>query len=92
MEPFDLILLIVTGDLMQQAITRSVVLMWEEWEAMVEKLRDKGVPFTIGPLVRFEGRNGEQARIYSSDPCGNVVEFKAFRDPETRFLPFDENA
>ncbi|WP_332672571.1 hypothetical protein [Aromatoleum sp.] len=30
--------------------------------------------------------------FYFSDPCGNVVEFKAFRNPETRFLPFDENS
>ena len=68
----------------------GVVLTWEEWEAMVQKLRDKGVEFTIGPLVRFAGRHGEQATIYFRDPCGNVVEFKAFRNPETRFLPFDD--
>lgn len=67
----------------------GVVLDWEEWEQMVETLQAKGVEFILGPLVRFEGRNGEQATIYFKDPCGNVVEFKAFRNPQTRFLPFD---
>lgn len=68
----------------------GVVLSWDEWEAMVRKLQAKGIEFILGPLVRFEGRNGEQTTIYFKDPCGNVVEFKAFRNPETRFLPFAE--
>ncbi|QLE70299.1 glyoxalase [Streptomyces rectiverticillatus] len=66
----------------------GVVLSWEEWEAQVDKLRGKGVEFILGPLVRFAGRNGEQATVYFEDPCNNVVEFKAFRNPDTRFLPF----
>ena len=70
----------------------GVVLEWDEWEAMVQKLRDKGVQFTIGPVVRFAGRNGEQATIYFRDPCGNVIEFKAFRHPETRFLAFGDDS
>jgi extradiol dioxygenase family protein len=69
----------------------GVILKWEEWEELVDRLKQKGVKFIIGPLVRFEGRNGEQTTIYFNDPCGNVVEFKAFRNPETRFTPFDDD-
>ena len=68
----------------------GVVLEWEEWAEAVARLRQKGVEFRIGPLVRFEGRNGEQATVYFDDPCGNVVELKAFRNPDTRFTPFEE--
>ena len=68
----------------------GIVMTWEEWESMVDKLRDTGVEYTIGPLVRFEGKPGEQATIYFEDRCGNVVELKAFRDPSTRFLPFED--
>ena len=66
----------------------GIILEWEEWEELVERLKKKGVEFSIGPLVRFTGKNGEQATIYFNDPSGNVVEFKAFRNPDTMFTPF----
>ena len=67
----------------------GVVLEWREWEDLVERLSNEGIEFIIGPTVRFKGKNGEQATVYFKDPCGNVVEFKAFKDPETRFTPFE---
>nr|VFJ60978.1 MAG: hypothetical protein BECKFW1821A_GA0114235_11103 [Candidatus Kentron sp. FW]VFJ62459.1 MAG: hypothetical protein BECKFW1821B_GA0114236_10747 [Candidatus Kentron sp. FW] len=69
----------------------GVILEWKEWEEAVDRLEKKGVKFTIGPIVRFKGKNGEQTTIYFNDPCGNVVELKAFRNPETRFTPFDDD-
>ena len=66
----------------------GVVLEWDEWEELVERLKSKGIEFTIGPRVRFVGKIGEQGTIYFNDPCGNVLEFKAFKNPEQRFKPF----
>jgi len=58
----------------------GVVLKWEEWEQLSEKLSSKGVKFVIDPYVRFKGEVGEQATMFFLDPCGNALEFKAFKD------------
>ena len=36
--------------------------------------------FVIEPYVRFQGQVGEQATMFLLDPCGNALEFKAFKD------------
>jgi len=66
----------------------GIILEWQEWESLVERLKQKGIEFIIGPRVRFVGKIGEQGTIYFYDPCGNVLEFKAFRDPSQMFKPF----
>ncbi|GAB3337429.1 VOC family protein [Marilutibacter aestuarii] len=58
----------------------GVVLPWEAWEALAERLRDHGIDFVIEPGIRFRGEVGEQATMFLLDPCGNALEFKAFRD------------
>lgn len=58
----------------------GVVLDWPEWERLAVRLRDRGVQFVIEPYVRFEGQPGEQATMFLLDPCGNALEFKAFKD------------
>ncbi|NEQ86621.1 MAG: glyoxalase, partial [Moorea sp. SIO2I5] len=68
----------------------GIILEWEEWESLVERLKEQGIEFIIGPRVRFVGKNGEQGTIYFHDPCGNVLEFKAFKNPEQMFKPFTE--
>ena len=40
------------------------------------------VEFVIEPGVRFRGQAGEQATMFLTDPSGNALEFKAFRDIE----------
>ena len=59
----------------------GLVLEWNEWHALVEHLRARGTRFLIEPHVRFEGKVGEQATMFLSDPSGNALEFKAFKDP-----------
>lgn len=61
------------------------VLDWEEFQGMADRLRSAGVAFVIEPCVRFQGRKGEQATLFISDPSGNYLEFKAFRDIEMLF-------
>ena len=58
----------------------GVVLPMDEWKALAEQLRSKGVKFVIEPKIRFEGEVGEQATMFFLDPSGNALEFKAFND------------
>ena len=63
----------------------GVVLDWEDWEALAEKLKQHQVKFIIEPYVRFEGEVGEQATMFFLDPSGNALEFKAFKDMSQLF-------
>ncbi len=58
----------------------GLVLSMAEWETLSQKLIRAGTKFIIEPQVRFEGQVGEQATMFFLDPCGNAVEFKAFKD------------
>ena len=58
----------------------GVVLDWEQWQALSERLRDLEIKFLIEPYIRFEGKPGEQATMFFLDPEGNALEFKAFKD------------
>lgn len=58
----------------------GVVLPWEDWERLAQRLRERGTSFVIEPHVRFKGQVGEQATLFLLDPCGNALEFKAFKD------------
>ena len=43
-------------------------------------MRKAGITFVIEPHIRFAGQVGEQATMFFMDPCGNALEFKAFKD------------
>ena len=68
----------------------GLILEWEQWEALTERLRACGVAFDLEPTVRFEGKIGEQATAFARDPAGNMLEFKAFRDPTQIFVRRDD--
>jgi len=63
----------------------GVILQWDEWHTLAERLRSAGTVFLIEPTVRFAGEVGEQATLFFKDPSGNALEFKSFRDPEQIF-------
>ncbi|TDO99554.1 VOC family protein [Marinomonas balearica] len=63
----------------------GVVLTWDQWEALAERLKSLGTKFVIEPYVRFKGQVGEQATMFLFDPCGNALEFKAFKDMDQLF-------
>lgn len=63
----------------------GVVLGWEEWHALADRLTGAGTRFGIAPHIRFVGQPGEQATMFFQDPSGNALEFKAFRDPAKLF-------
>ena len=58
----------------------GVVLEWDDWHALADRLKEAGVAFGIAPHIRFAGQVGEQATMFFRDPSGNALEFKAFRD------------
>lgn len=63
----------------------GVVLDWEVWENLAEKMKELSTSFIIEPYTRFEGQVGEQATMFFLDPEGNALEFKAFKDKNQIF-------
>ncbi len=63
----------------------GIVLAWPQWEALAERLKSFGTEFVIEPYIRFKGQVGEQATMFLLDPCGNALEFKAFKDMSQLF-------
>lgn len=63
----------------------GLVLEWDEWQALAQRLRASNIEFVIEPCIRFAGQVGEQATMFFYDPSGNALEFKAFRDPDQLF-------
>jgi len=63
----------------------GIILGWEEWEALADRLRARATQFVIEPYIRFKGQVGEQATMFLFDPCGNALEFKAFKDMNQLF-------
>jgi extradiol dioxygenase family protein len=63
----------------------GVVLDWDDFHALAERLRAAGVKFVIEPYIRFAGQVGEQATMFFRDPSGNALEFKSFRDRSQLF-------
>ena len=58
----------------------GLILDWDDWEELRDRLTAVGCAFEIAPHVRFVGEPGEQATMFLFDPAGNALEFKAFRD------------
>ncbi|MGB0672197.1 MAG: VOC family protein [Rhodospirillales bacterium] len=58
----------------------GVVLGWEDWHDLRDRLVAAGTQFVIEPYIRFEGLPGEQATLFFLDPSGNALEFKSFKD------------
>lgn len=63
----------------------GVVLEWDGWHRLAERMRASGVRFVIEPGIRFAGQAGEQATMFFYDHSGNALEFKAFLDPARLF-------
>jgi extradiol dioxygenase family protein len=58
----------------------GIVLPMDEFKALAETLKNKGMKFIIEPKIRFADEVGEQATMFFLDPSGNALEFKAFAD------------
>lgn len=65
----------------------GAVLEWSAWEALQEKLAQVQTSFLIEPRIRFEGEAGEQGIFFLTDPSGNALEFKTFKNMGSLFDP-----
>lgn len=63
----------------------GVVLDWNAWEELAERLRQRGEEFLIEPYVRFAGKTGEQGTFFVREPAGTALEFKTFRNMDQLF-------
>jgi len=64
----------------------GVVLNFEDWEALANTVTEFIDGFIIEPYVRFKGEPGEQGTMFFTDPSGNALEFKAFKDIEAELF------
>ncbi len=64
----------------------GVVLAFEDWELLAERVKECISEFIIDPYVRFQGQAGEQGTLFFCDPSGNALEFKGFRDIESELF------
>ncbi|MBM4255494.1 MAG: glyoxalase [Deltaproteobacteria bacterium] len=58
----------------------GVILEWDTWQALADRLQRQNADFVITPHIRFKGEVGEQATMFITDPSGNALEFKSFKD------------
>ena len=64
----------------------GVVLNMNDWQQLADKLKNRDIEFIIEPYIRFKGQPGEQATMFFSDPSGNALEFKSFKNIETELF------
>jgi extradiol dioxygenase family protein len=63
----------------------GVVLSMDDWDQLADRLVAANAQFIIDPYIRFRGQPGEQGTLFISDPSGNALEFKGFRDLDQLF-------
>ena len=63
----------------------GVILEQEMWNSLSKALEESGIDFIIEPHTRFKGEPGEQSTMFFLDPCGNALEFKAFKQDSEIF-------
>ena len=73
------------GDHMVPMPHLGLVLDYETWRAMADRLDAAEIDWVIKPSVRFEEEPGEQWTMFFRDPSGNPIEVKGFRDMDAVF-------
>ncbi len=63
----------------------GLLLDYNGFDALAERLKAAGTEFIIEPYLRFAGQPGEQKTMFVRDPSGNALEFKAFADDSQVF-------
>lgn len=59
----------------------EVVLEWDAWRSLIDRLRAGGAAFETEPTIRNVGATDENAMFRLTDPDGRSIEFSAFKDP-----------
>ena len=63
----------------------GLILDWEDWHTIKDRLIKQKVTFIIEPYIRFKGQKGEQATLFIADPSLNGIELKSFKDKKMIF-------
>ena len=58
----------------------GLVLPYDDWRAMADRLEAAGTDWVIAPTLRYPGEPGEQWTMFFRDPSGNPIEVKGFAD------------
>ena len=79
-QPFETTNTGKVGDHMVPMPHLGLVLGFEDWQALSERLVQANIDWVIPPSARFEGEPGEQWTMFFRDPSGNPIEVKGFKD------------
>ncbi len=63
----------------------GIILKWEDWHILKDKLVEERIHFVVEPQKVFEGEIGEQVTMMIQDPDRNIIEFKAFERDDRVF-------
>ncbi|MCG6134660.1 MAG: VOC family protein [Nostoc sp. LLA-1] len=58
----------------------GAVLAWSDWETLANRLDEMRIQFKVRPNVSGVDTDAEQAKMLLSDPSGNAIELKAYRN------------
>ena len=58
----------------------GIVLEWDQFDIFAKKIKLSGIKFIIEPYLRFKDLPGEQKTMFFTDPFGNALEFKSFKN------------
>ncbi len=58
----------------------GVILPWEEWQTLSDKLVERGCPLLLEPTITHAETENEQGKILLCDPSDNLIEIKAYRN------------
>ena len=61
----------------------GLVLALPDWQALAQRLQDRGLEFVLEPQLRFADEPGEQWTMFFLDPFGNPIEVKGFASLDT---------
>ncbi|QUJ76606.1 VOC family protein [Sulfitobacter albidus] len=73
------------GDHMVPMPHFGVVLEYDDWRALADRLSAEGVAFELEPQTRFPGESGEQSTMFFRDPSGNPIEVKGLASMDRAF-------
>ena len=63
----------------------GVILEWDLFDVLSQRIASADIKFIIEPYLRFEGEAGEQKTMFLKDPFGNALEFKSFKNDSEIF-------
>ena len=63
----------------------GVILDWDEWHKLAEKLKKAKVRIMVEPQMRSSYKGEKHATMFFLDPTGNAIEIKAYKSREQIF-------